>query len=305
MLKISSHRRPARAAALGLATLLVCAGCTIPTAEERGAQSNNTSSVTSTSRTATATVRTATITPEQRQKMQAAWNEFRSQHPGEISIAIVPVGAGKDVRPIVLGKPASRVAAGTLRAPVAIAAQKYLKGDAQLLNNIVASLNANDAKAAAEVWKALGDGDGATAAQKTTRVLRLAGDTTTRVASNNPEMNTTWGLPAQARFTSGLACMPDAELVRDSLQPGLPTMSYGFGTDGFNLVLSGWVELPGAGSNMVGRQFAIVDKGKAGFSAVAVSAKALDGSRKSAEKLLTTVARWLKKNKFVPAGRCP
>lgn len=304
MLNTSAPRRATRAAALGMAALLLCAGCTIPTSSQRGTQrSSNPNSVTRTSHKNATTRPAATITPQQRQKMQAAWNEFRSQHPGEISVAILPVGAGEEVRPIVLGKPASRIAAGTLRAPVAIAALNYLQDDAQLLNDIVASLNADDAQAAADVWKAFGNGT--TAAQKTTRVLRLAGDTTTRVASSDPEKNTTWALPAQARFTSGLACMPDAALVRDSLQPGLPTMSYGFGRDGFNLVLSGWVALPGAKPTMVGRQFAIVDKGKAGFSAIAVAVKASDGTRKSAEKLLTTVARWLQKNKLVPAGRCP
>jgi len=61
----------------------------------------------------------------------------------------------------------------------------------------------------------------------------------------------------------------------------------------------------GAENSMVARQIAIVDQGKAGFSAIAVSVKAPDGTRKSAEKLLTTLARWLHNNKIVPAGRCP
>lgn len=297
-----TQRTGVRAAALGVATLMLCAGCTIPTAAERGKNAGSSTPSVTTSRNATP-LAPATITPEQRTKMRSAWNEFRKKHPGEMSVSILPVGADQDVKPIVLGQPASRIAGGTLRAPVALAASTFLKEDAQLVNSIVASLNSDNAEAAKNVWEALGSGT--EAAQKTMKVLRLTGDKTTRVRSTDPENTTNWSLPAQARFTSGLACMADAALVRDSLHAGIPDMTYGFATDGLNLTLSGWVTVPGAENNMVARQIAIVDQGKAGFSAIAVSVKAPDGTRKSAEKLLTTLARWLHNNTIVPAGRCP
>jgi len=84
----------------------------------------------------------------------------------------------------------------------------------------LASLNSDNAEAAKNVWEALGSGT--EAAQKTMKVLRLTGDKTTRVRSTDPENTTNWSLPAQARFTSGLACMADAALVRDSLHAGSP-----------------------------------------------------------------------------------
>lgn len=308
------------AAALTLAAVMVCAGCTIPTAAERGnslgagageGSGNNAHSVTPSSPAGdgtaadggTDTMVGATISAKQREALRKSWMSFRAKHPGVMSVAILPVGATPGTKPIVLGKPASVVAGETLRAPIAVAAARFLRIDPVLANNVVASLNSHDAEAAEQVWLALGGGR--EAAQKALKVLRLAGDTHTQINPTRREQATYWSLPAQVQFAAGLACMSDAGFVRDSLQPGLPEMNYGFANDSFNRVLSGWTVRPSSAQHtVVGRQFAIVDRGSAGFVAVSVSVQAPDGSRKSAEQLLTAVAQWLQHSKAVPTGRC-
>lgn len=298
---------------LGLSAVLLT-GCTIPTAEDRERAGQQTGSGSSTSQLTdpqpTAPQPTAgvpegqgpaTISTQQAAALQRAWNDFVDQHKGaRLSMTLLPVGAQQGTTPLELGTSPALAGAETLRVAIALAAIQKSGADGDVGGDLITTLNAGDAKAAARLWKSLGTDR--EAAALTTRALRQAGDTTTQVKSANP-LQSMWRPINQVRFTAGLACLPAAEYIRSSMFAADPEQQFGFGSYEEAQLSNGCVTVDGATTV---RQMAILNMGAAGFVAVAMTARAQSGKKAAAQELLTAMAQWLMRQKAtVPAGRCP
>jgi hypothetical protein len=135
-------------------------------------------------------------------------------HP-RVAIALAPVGG--DGTPVTLGTDESLPAWSTIKVPLALAAHRAHPKDAATRADVEAAITASDNEAAARLWTGLGEP--AQARRAVERVLREAGDRTTRVqdrqvvAGYSPFGQTRWRVGDQALFLAAAACAPDAAVV--------------------------------------------------------------------------------------------
>lgn len=225
--------------------------------------------------------------------------------PGRVGVAITPTGGGE---PLFFGTVKTARAWSTLKAPVAVAAERAHVTDLKALEN--KSIRDSDNASAEAIWGALGSTQSAIDA--VTAVLREGGDRRTVIASelSRPPSfpgATQWATAEQSVFAANMSCLVGAAPVLANMghvgtnqRWGLAKARKGVTT----AVKGGWGPVSEATGKYVVRQIAIAttDRGTVGVSLVAVPAS---GSFEDGTKMLTRLGDWVQRNlKNMPAGRC-
>ena len=230
----------------------------------------------------------------------ASFDALAHSLPGEVGIAVSPVGAGQPVES--LGSLQSAIAWSTGKVPVAMAAIDAGVGSTQDLR---AAITASDNAAAMNLWNALGGGS--TAAAAADQELRAAGDTTTSIeartlrAGFTPFGQTRWTLTDQVRFTAGMACLDAGGQVLGLMHETIPAQRWGLGSAGVPAELKGgWGpgSDPGADGGYLDRQMGVMTiHGRP--LAVTLAARPSDGTHESGTGMLTRLAGWVAANAAV------
>ncbi|MBM7369019.1 hypothetical protein [Gordonia hydrophobica] len=226
--------------------------------------------------------------------------------PGRIGVAITATGSGE---PLFFGTVKTARAWSTLKAPVAVAAErKHVK-------NLVAmedkSIRDSDNASAEAIWGALGSTQQAIDA--VTAVLREGGDARTQIASelSRPRSYpgaTQWATADQSVFAANLPCVADSHAVLRNMSRVGPNQQWGVakGRKGVDTaVKGGWGPVSDATGKYVVRQLATVttSRGIVGVSLVAIPRS---GTFEDGTAMLTSVGNWVQRNlKNLPAGQCP
>lgn len=234
--------------------------------------------------------------------LASAFTQWAEGASGRVAVTVAAVGT--DMTSTLLAASATDVAWSTIKAPLALAVAR--NGNAALASSIEAALTQSDNSAAEELWSSLGPPS--TAAGRVYEVLRDGGDATTVVESQRLRPGftafgqTLWSLPAQARWMAGLPCSPDASTVLAPMRRVIPSQQWGLGVADGAAIKGGWGPDP-SGQYLV-RQMGILTSGR-GSTAIAISARANDGTFASGTQLMTSVARWLvARQERLPAGNC-
>lgn len=204
--------------------------------------------------------------------------------PATVGVAIARVGAES----VCLGQWSAGVAWSTIKVPVAIAAVRAGRANADLLS---ATISRSDNAAAEQLWFGLGD----TAAQRVQDVIRESGDTATMVecrrlrAGYTPFGQTRWSLADQARFAAALPHLPNASSVIELMHNLSADHRWGLAAKGY-AAKGGWG--PGVAGDYLVRQFAIVPA-RSGNVGVALAAEVRDGGYESGVDVVNTVTDWL------------
>ena len=223
-------------------------------------------------------------------------------HP-EVAIALAPVGG--DGTPVTVGADETLPAWSTIKVPLALAAHRAHPKDAAARADVEAAITVSDNEAAARLWTGLGEP--AQARRAVERVLREAGDRTTRVqdrqvvAGYSPFGQTRWRVEDQALFLAGAACAPDAAVVTDPMGRLVGGHTWGLaGLDGA-VAKGGWGP---TADGYVLRQMGLLPGAKGGRLAVAVQLRTSDHATGTA--LMDEVAAVLAEHVAdLPGGRCP
>ncbi|MEO6794886.1 MAG: hypothetical protein ABI253_03050 [Mycobacterium sp.] len=221
--------------------------------------------------------------------------------PATIGIAYAPVGQN---RVGTLGTWSNGVAWSTIKVPLAIAAIRTNRPNAQ--NLAAKAITASDNDAAEQLWSELGEP--AQAAQQVQAVLREGGDTGTAVESRRlrPDFSafgqTRWPLARQAQFAAQLPCMASAAPVVSLMNNTVADQRWGLATIGAP-TKGGWG--PGPAGGYLVRQFGVVGTPNGGQLAVALAAEPNDGRFESGVAALNQMTQWLSANAgALPGGRC-
>ncbi|MFT4201385.1 hypothetical protein [Gordonia sp. (in: high G+C Gram-positive bacteria)] len=221
----------------------------------------------------------------------------------KVAVAITPVGV--PAAPIVIGDAAPQVAWSTIKVPLAIAAERK-KG--AMMPQTVAAISASDNDAAQALWNSLGTNEEAAAA--VTRVLREAGDTKSVVPSTQKRPpytifgQTSWSAASAARFTAGMACLPDSARVRQLMGRVDANQQWGATTMKTPVeVKGGWG--PGVSGGYVVRQNALITHRDGSQTAVAMVTFGPGTTMESGTAALNHVGAWLSaQSKNLPRGYC-
>ncbi|MEJ4100737.1 hypothetical protein V5S96_10275 [Corynebacterium mastitidis] len=182
----------------------------------------------------------------------------------------------------------------TSKIPLAIAVLRAFPEDPQVAADVQAAIRVSDNEAAARLWAALGTPEEAGRAVQ--RVLADGGDERTRVETRvlRPGLSsfgqTAWSLEDQAAFARALPGLAGAGPVLDAMGEVAPEQSYGLGTIEGMRFKGGWG--PDEEGRYTVRQVGVKET-PCGFVAVALAARAPDGSYESTQRLLTEAARAL------------
>jgi len=226
--------------------------------------------------------------------------------PGRVGVAITPTGSGE---PLFFGTVKTARAWSTLKAPVALAAERAHVADLTALEN--KSIRDSDNASAEAIWGALGSTQSAIDA--VTAVLREGGDARTVIASelSSPPSfpgATQWATTDQSVFAANMTCLAGAEPVIANMSHVGTNQRWGLakGKKGVSTaVKGGWGPVSDATGKYVVRQLATVttDRGAVGVSLVAVPKS---GSFEDGTRMLTRLGDWVQRNlKTMPAGQCP
>lgn len=226
---------------------------------------------------------------------------------GSVGVAWGPPGAEGDQT--VLGDWTSGPAWSSIKVPISIAAVRDADGDPSTNTSALMrrAITASDNSAAASLWSSLGGGS--TAGRKVEDVLADAGDATTSVQTQkvrsdfSPFGQTDWSLAAQQRFAAALPCMRDSDPVIDLMGQVVGDQRWGLGQVGSNQRFKGGWGPDTAGSYDV-RQFGLVDLSSGGTLAVALAARAPDGSFETGKSMLNQLAKWVAERGGGKATRC-
>lgn len=226
--------------------------------------------------------------------------------PGRIGVAVTATGSGE---PLFFGTVKSARAWSTLKAPVAVAAErKHVKNLVAMENK---SIRDSDNASAEAIWGALGSTQQAIDA--VTAVLREGGDARTRIASelSRPRSYpgaTQWATTDQSVFAANLPCVANSKPVLSNMSHVGPNQRWGVakGRKGVETaVKGGWGPVSDATGKYVVRQLATVttSRGTVGVSLVAIPRS---GTFEDGTAMLTKVGDWVQRNlKNLPAGQCP
>lgn len=230
-----------------------------------------------------------------------AFDRIAQRLPAGSGLAVAPVGQPDEVR--VAGELVSDVAWSTVKVPLAIAALRVapdLEGVAEQ------AITVSDNTAAETLWSALGGAPGAAADVEA--VMAEAGDSRTRVPTSRLRPGysvfgqTEWGLGEQARFGSGLACLPDGGPVLHMMSRIDPSQRWGLGHVPGAAFKGGWGPTVDAGGYLV-RQFGMIPT-RSGGIAVAIAAYGPDMDTGAAR--LTSIAEGIAAEvEALSAGSCP
>ncbi|WP_439032214.1 hypothetical protein [Gordonia terrae] len=237
----------------------------------------------------------------------ALQKSMRTTLPGQLGIAIVPVGSEQVIS---LGTLKSGRAWSTMKVPVSLAAQRQRGAAVAKMEDRAITFSDNDA--AGELWGLLGGGHASVDA--VTNVLREGHDTRTHVSSevDNPPSypgHTAWALRDQAVFAAHLPCFPDSEHLVRLMSAVAPNQQWGIARVGraqgaVTAVKGGWGPATSKSQGHLVRQLGIIST-TGGQVAVSMAAIPRSGSFTDGTKMLTRLGNWLGKNLAdLPKGRC-
>lgn len=232
--------------------------------------------------------------------LQTGFARLANTIPATIGIAFAPVGNSAVTA---FGAWSTGVAWSTMKVPLAIAALRTNRPNAQAL--ATKAITASDNDAAEQLWSELGPP--AQAAQQVQAVLREGGDAGTAVESRRLRPGftafgqTRWPLARQAQFAAHLPCIIGAAPVVNLMQNTVADQRWGLATVGAP-TKGGWG--PGPNGGYLVRQFGVVGT-PAGQLGVALAAEPRDGSFESGVAALNQMTQWLSANaSALPGGRC-
>lgn len=229
---------------------------------------------------------------------------IRRQIPGEIGIALVPVGGDTKKSEIVLGTFRSGVAWSTSKVPLSIAALNR-STSAQTLELVHRAITESDNNSAQSLWLKLGGGTAAATAVQS--VLKEGGDNTTVVqaAVVRPGYTafgqTEWSLISSARFAAALACMPDGQSVLQLMGHVTSSQQWGLGQINVARFKGGWGP---EGSGYLVRQLGVISRTDGSQFGVAIAVRSPQGFGAGTTDL-SLIAGWLLAHEGeVESGNC-
>lgn len=309
LLSISSDRPGiSRRGALvigAVGTVIVLAGCSAGNPEPRA-----TSTTTITVAPSPSVVTTTHTPPSVPQSVSglspallSSMQKMLDAQPGEVGLAIGPVGGAKPAE--VFGDLTTEVAWSTIKAPLALAAQR---ADPEAAAPVIVPAIVNSDNAAAEqLWSMLGTPREAAAAVD--EILAEAGDTTTRVQSQRVRSGftafgqTQWSLILQNEFAAQFPCIPGSESILELMGQVSGSQQWGVADVEGAQVKGGWG--PGIDYGYLVRQLAVVPSAS-GQVAVTMATIPDAGTFEDGTAILDSVGQWVSKNlNQLPAGTCP
>uniref|UniRef100_UPI003D8C28F5 hypothetical protein n=1 Tax=Gordonia sp. B7-2 TaxID=3420932 RepID=UPI003D8C28F5 len=232
---------------------------------------------------------------------------MRKTMPGQIGIAVVPVGSDKAIS---LGPLKTGRAWSTLKVPVSLAAQRQNGTAVAAMENKAITFSDNDA--AGKLWGSLGGG--VASVKAVTGILREGHDLRTRVSSEADAPPsypgyTQWALVDQARFGAHLPCMAGSEQIIRLMSSVAPNQQWGVAKVGrsagaVSAVKGGWGPATSKSPGYLVRQLGIISTTRGQF-AVSLAAVPKSGKFSDGTKMLNRMGAWLGKYLAeLPAGRC-
>ncbi len=250
---------------------------------------------------------TATVFPDSvsADSVRASWSKsfasLEKQLPGTAGVSVVGVGHAGSVT---VGSWRSGVAWSTSKVPVSVAALRR-SPSASTKRLVKRAITVSDNAAAEKLWSRLGRPK--TAAARTQKVIRDAGDKHTKVQSKRVRAGftafgqTRWTTTNQARFGAGLACRAEAKPVLRLMGQITTSQRWGLGHVRGARFKGGWGPV---GKGYLVRQLGVVvlpDGRTYGVSIAVWSPKGFSRATRD----LTRVANWLEKRiGQVPARAC-
>lgn len=227
-------------------------------------------------------------------------------NPGRVGLAVTATGTGE---PLFFGTVRTARAWSTLKAPVAVAAERAHVAGLEPMET--KSIRDSDNASAEAIWDSLGSTRQAIDA--VSAVLREGGDSRTRISSelSRPASYpgaTQWATTDQSVFAANLPCLAGSDPVLAYMSSVGPNQRWGLanGKKGVQTaVKGGWGPVSDATGKYVVRQLAVATtpRGRVGVSLVAVPAS---GRFEDGAAMLTRLGDWVQRNlKNMPAGQCP
>lgn len=244
---------------------------------------------------------------------RGSWAALERSLPARVGVAVAPLGTGA---PRGLGSLQSGHAWSTIKVPILVTLMRERDNGLSAEEGTWASaaLTSSDNDAAAALFGAIERSHGglvqASAAVEST--LRIAGDAVTTVATAPPPSGaistfgqTEWSLSASVRFFRALAgsCLlgsAGTARVLELMEGVVADQRWGLGAAAFDpgwrvAFKGGWGPDGSASGPYVVRQSGVLRDGEAGI-AVALAAKAGDGSFEAGVEAVDRVAAWLADN---------
>lgn len=239
--------------------------------------------------------------------VKASFATLQRSLNGPAGVVVFRVGAtGKQGPLLEVGELRTGVAWSTSKVPVTVAALK--RSSSTTTKSRARAAITRSANAAAEkLWSGLGKPT--TAAKRTQAVIRVAGDSTTKIESRRVRAGftafgqTTWTMVDQARFAAGLTCRTEAKATVTLMRAITPSQAFGVGTIKRNTAYKGgWG--PVSGGYLV-RQMAVITMPDGASFGVAIGVRSRDGYTRGT-KDLTRIATWLSPQlSRLDGGTCP
>lgn len=232
--------------------------------------------------------------------LQTGFAKLANTIPATVGIAFAPVGQS---RATALGAWSSGVAWSTIKVPLAIAALRSNRTNAQAL--AARAITQSDNAAAEQLWSELGSP--AQAARQVQAILRAGGDGGTVVESRRLRPGftafgqTQWSLARQAQFAAQLPCIAGAGPVVNLMRNVVGDQRWGLAAGGAP-AKGGWG--PGQTAGYLVRQFGVLPT-STGQLGVALAAEPRDGTFDSGVRALNQLSDWATKHlSRLPGGRC-
>lgn len=226
--------------------------------------------------------------------LQAGFAQLAAQLGGSEGLAFTSGGGAGTTQ---LGSWQTGPGWSTVKVPLAVAAVAKAQGqpDSGVQALMQRSITASDNAAAEQLWAYLGEPE--TAAVRVQAVLRSAGDSETRVQSQQVRPGfsafgqTTWSLASQAGFVAALPCIKYSGQVLQLMGDVEADQRWGMGAVGLPAQFKGgWG--PGSSGGYLVRQMGIVTLADGSRIALAIASEPADGRFETGTANLTALARW-------------
>jgi hypothetical protein len=222
---------------------------------------------------------------------RASFARLRHRIHARAGVVIGPAARGS--RGYAVGAPMTGRAWSTIKVPIAAAVIAKYHGYSHVPSyyrgQIKAALHRSDNGAAQTLFASLGSR--AAAGRRMEQVMARLGDSHTRVSRNNGWGTTQWSLLGEEHFAAGLRCFAYGKSLMNQMTKVEPDQRWGLGRLSRKPVFKGgWG--PGAGGYLV-RQLGQIKIGPSHVLAVAIYAKANDGSFESGAHALSRIAKWI------------
>jgi hypothetical protein len=239
----------------------------------------------------------------------ASFRSLERSLGGSSGIAVSGVGRGQAVQRV--GSLSSGVGWSTMKVPIVMAVLTRDRGrpSSATRDLMRRAITASDNNAALALWDGLGGGSAAGGA--VTRMLRAAGDSTTRVQTRQvrppytPFGQTVWPLASQLRFVAGLPCLSHASQILQLMGEVISSQRWGFGTIAKARFKGGWG--PGTSGGYLVRQMGLFRLADGTRIAATMATLPANGDFGTGASHLSRIARWIYRHvdsSAVPAKHC-